>query len=175
MVFSGESLAHRCSRIGSSEASNYFFYKIQKTKFDSSTGRQYDSSLLFIKHGKNLEQTFDQNLKSNLGLSHREENTFDSRIYTQSEQSNSRLGIAKLPGQQRMETLSNCFQINLQSYRETIIGSVCFQTLPPTATIYSLATRPSKCGNRCILTGLEIPISVCFSTIFNYRKSIKGS
>ena len=32
MVFSGESLAHKCFRIRSSEASNSFFYKIQETK-----------------------------------------------------------------------------------------------------------------------------------------------
>ena len=99
MVFSGESLAHKCSGIGSSEASNSFFYKIQKTKFDSSTDRQH-AALLFNKHGRNPEQISDRNLERNLGLSHREENTFDSRIYTQSEQSNSRLGIPKHPGQQ---------------------------------------------------------------------------
>ena len=175
MVFSRENLADKCSRIRSSEASNSFFYKIQETKINSSTDRQHDSSLLFIKHGRNPEQTFNQDLERNLGLSHREENTFDSRIYTQSEQSNSRLGIPKLPGQQRMETLPNCFQTNLQSFRETIIGPVCFQTLPPTATIHNLATRPSKSSNRCISTGLEIPISVCFSTILNDRKGIKES
>ena len=44
MVFSGENMAHKCSRIGSSEASNSFFYKIQKTKFDSSTDKR-DGSL----------------------------------------------------------------------------------------------------------------------------------
>ena len=75
--------------------------------------RQHDSSLLLIKHGRNLEQTFNQDLERNLELSHREENTFDTRIYTQFEQSNSRLGIPKLPGQQRVETLPNCFQLNL--------------------------------------------------------------
>ena len=78
----------------------FFFYKIQKTKFDSSTDRQHDSSLLFIKRERNPKQTFDPNLERSLGLSHREKNTFDSRICTQSEQSNSRLVITKLPGQQ---------------------------------------------------------------------------
>ena len=175
MVFSGESLAHKCSRIRSSEASNSFFYKIQETKINSSTDRQHDSSLLFIKHGRNPEQTFNRNLERNLGLSHREENTFDSRIYTQSEQLNCRLGIPKLPGQQRMRTLLNCFQKNLQSFRETITGTVCFQTLRLTATILSLATTPSTCSNRFTSTGLEISISVCFPTILNYRKGIKES
>ena len=47
MVFSGESLAHKCSRTRSSEASNSFFYKIQGTKINSSTDRQHDS-FLFI-------------------------------------------------------------------------------------------------------------------------------
>ena len=32
MVFSGESLAHKCSRISSIKARNSFFYKIQKFK-----------------------------------------------------------------------------------------------------------------------------------------------
>ena len=50
-----------------------------------------------------------------------------------------------------------------------------FQTLLPTAMIHNLATRPSKCSNRCISTGLEIPISVCFSTTLNDRKGIKES
>ena len=153
MVFSGESFAHKCSRIGRSEASNSFFYKTQKTKFDSSTDGQHDGSLLFIKHGRKPEQKFDCNLERNFGLYHREENTFVSKICTQSEQSNGRLSTSKLPGQQQMETLPNCFQINLQSFRETIIGPVCFQTLPLTTTIHNLATRPSKCSNGCISTG----------------------
>ena len=48
-----------------------------------------------------------------------------SRIYTQSEQSNSRLGIPKLPG---------------QSFRETIIGPVCFQNLTWRPDLQSVAT-----------------------------------
>ena len=95
VVCNGESLARKCSRIGSSEAIVSFIYKIKKTKFHSSTDSQLDSSLLFIKHGKHPEQIFSRNLERNLGLSHREENTFYSRRYTQSEQSNSRLGIPK--------------------------------------------------------------------------------
>ena len=77
-------------------------------------------SLLFIKHGRHPEKTFNRNLEINLGLPHRVENTFDNifggRIYTKSAQSNSRLGIQKLPGQQRMETLPDCFRTNLQSF-----------------------------------------------------------
>ena len=132
-------------------------------------------SLLFIKHGRNPEKTFNRNLEGNLGSYHREENIFDSRIYTQSEQSNSRLGMSKFPGQQPMENLPNCFQTNLQSFKETITGPFCFQTLPPTATIHSLVTRLSKCHNRCISIGLKIAVSVCFSTTLNDRKGIKES
>ena len=119
-------------------------------------------SLLFIKHGRNPEQTFNQNLERILEKSWAIKHP-------------KRLGIPKLPGQQRMETLPNCFQKNLQSFREAIIGPVCFQTLLPTATIHSLATRPSNYSNRCISTGLEIPINAYFSTILNDRKSVKES
>ena len=115
-----------------------------------------------IEEGKECLVSSDQNLKSKLGLSHREENILDSRIHSQPEQSNSSLGIPKLPGQQRMETFPNRFQTNLQSVREKIIGPVCFQTLPSTVTIHSQASRSSKCSNRCISTGLKILISVCF-------------
>ena len=73
--------------------------------------RQNDSSLLFIKHGRNLEQAFDQNLKENLRLFHREESAFESRTYNQSEQSKNRLGIPRLPGQQQMVTLPNCLDL----------------------------------------------------------------
>ena len=104
MVLIGESLARKCSRIRYSDASNSFFYKIQETKINSSMDRQHDSSLLSIRHERNPEQTFNQNLERNLGLSHREENTFDIRIYTQSEQSDSRLSTPKLQGQQPVET-----------------------------------------------------------------------
>ena len=73
MVCSGKSLAHKCSRIRSSEASNSLFYKIQETKINSSTDKQHDSylslSLLFIKHGRNPEQTFNRNLERTLRLS----------------------------------------------------------------------------------------------------------
>ena len=136
IVFSGENLSHIYSKIGSSEADHSLIYKIQKTKFDSSMYRQHDSNFLFIKHGRHPEQTFNRNLEINLGLSHREDNSFDSRIYTQSKQSSSSLGISKLPGQQRMGFFPNCFQTNFQSSRETIIGPVCFQTLPLYATIH---------------------------------------
>ena len=77
------------------------------------TDRQHDSSLLIIKHRRHPQQTFNRNLERNFGLSHREKNTFDSRIYIQSEQSNSRLGIPKLLEQWQMETLPSCFQTNL--------------------------------------------------------------
>ena len=77
------------------------------------TDRQHDSSLLFIKRRRHPQQTFNRNLERNFGLSHREKNTFDSRIYIQSEQSNSRLGIPKLLEQWQMETLPSCFQTNL--------------------------------------------------------------
>ena len=129
VVFSGERLTHKCSRIGSSESSNSFFYKIQKIRFDSLTDRQHDSSVLFITHGRNPEQTFNRNLSNYI-------------------HSLSRLNIPKSPRQPQMEILPNCFETNLQSFRETIIGLVCFQTLSPTATIHSLAARPSKCSNR---------------------------
>ena len=104
------------------EAARLAILSFKKFKKLNSIHQQIDNvtalslSLLFIKHGRNPEQTFNRNLERNLGLPHREENTFDSRIYTKSEQSNSRLGIPKLPGQQRMETLSNCFRTNLQSF-----------------------------------------------------------
>ena len=111
------------------EPSNSFFYKIQKTRFDSLTDRQHDSYVLFIKHGRNTEQTFNRNLSKYI-------------------HSLSRLNIPKSPRQPQMEILPNCFETNLQSFRETIIGLVCFQTLSPTATIHSLAARPSKCSNR---------------------------
>ena len=83
MVFTGEILVHECSRIESSETSNSFFYAIQKTKHDSSTDKEHDSSLLFIKNGRNPEQTFNRNLKRNLELLHRKENTFDSSLSNQ--------------------------------------------------------------------------------------------
>ena len=120
-VFSGKGLAHKCSRIGRSEATNSFIYKIQKPKFDLSSDRQYDSSLLFTKHGRHPEQTFNRNIERNMWLSHREENTLDSRIYTQYDQSNRTLGILKLSGQQRNETLAKCFQTNLQSIRKPVL------------------------------------------------------
>ena len=104
------------------EAARLAILSFKKFKKLNSIHQQIDNvtalslSLLLIKHGRNPEQTFNRNLERNLGLPHREENTFDSRIYTKSEQSNSRLGIPKLPGQQRMETLPNCFRTNLQSF-----------------------------------------------------------
>ena len=54
-------------------------------------------------------------------MSHREKDTFESSIYTQSEHTSSRLDFPKLPGQQRMETLPNCFQTNLNSFRKPLL------------------------------------------------------
>ena len=66
MVFSRESLAHKYSTTGSSEANNSFIYKIQKTKFNSSMASQHDGSLLIIKHGRHPEQAFNRNLRRNV-------------------------------------------------------------------------------------------------------------
>ena len=129
MVFTGEILAHKCPRIESSETSNSFFYAIQKTKYDSSTDKEHDSSLLFIKHGRNPEQTFNRNLKRNFELLHRKENTFDSSL------SNQTADWASQNFQDSSE-LPHWFQTNLQLFSETIIGPVCFQSLPPTAIIH---------------------------------------
>ena len=63
LVFNGESLAHKSYRTEISEASKSFIYKTQKTKFNLSTDRQHDTSLLFSKHGKHPEQTFNRNLE----------------------------------------------------------------------------------------------------------------
>ena len=48
MIFSRESLVHKCSRISSNEASNSLFYKIQETKINSSTDRQHESSFSYL-------------------------------------------------------------------------------------------------------------------------------
>ena len=63
-----------------------------------------------------------------------------------------------------METLPNCFQTNFQLFRKTIIGPVYFQTLPQTSRTNNLATRPSRCSNRYIPKGFEIPVSLYFIT-----------
>ena len=60
---------------------------------------------------------------------------------------------------------------NFQDSSEWKLCPTVFKKMP-TATIHSLANRPSKCSNRCISTRLEISISVCFSTILNDRKSM---
>ena len=46
MVFIGRSLAQKCCRVSSNNVSNSFFYKIKKTKFNSSTDRQHDNPYL---------------------------------------------------------------------------------------------------------------------------------
>ena len=56
------------------------------------------------------QQISNQNLERNLGLSRREENKFDSGIYTQSEESNSRLGIPKISEKQRMKLCPTFFK-----------------------------------------------------------------
>ena len=63
LVFSGEILAHKCSRIKSSKASISFIYRTDKAKFNSSTDRQHGSSLLFTSHGRHPEQTLIKILK----------------------------------------------------------------------------------------------------------------
>ena len=137
MVFTGEILVHKCSRIESSETSNSFFYAIQKTKYDSSKDKEHDSSLLFIKHGRNPEQTFNRNLKRNLELLHRKENTFDSSLSNQTADWASQ----NFQDSSELKLHSIDFKTNLQLFSETIIGPVCFQSLPPTATIH-IAWQP---------------------------------
>ena len=111
MVFSGELLAHKCSKIRSSEAINFSLTKFKKLnsihlRIDNMTALSY-----LLNTGGTLKKHLIEISKKNLALFHREESTFDSRIYTQSEQSNSRLGIPKLPGQQQMVTLPNCVDL----------------------------------------------------------------
>ena len=91
MVFSGESFTDTFSKTGSSEVFNS--KNLIHLRTDNMTALSY---LL------NMEGTQNKHLieisKEVWGLSHREKNTFDRRIYTQFEQSNSRMGILKLLG-----------------------------------------------------------------------------
>ena len=91
MVVSGESFTDTFSKTGSSEVFNS--KNLIHLRTDNMTALSY---LL------NMEGTQNKHLieisKEVWGLSHREKNTFDSRIYAQFEQSNSRMVILKLLG-----------------------------------------------------------------------------
>ena len=133
-------------------------------------------NMIALSYLLNMEDTQNKHLieiLKNLGSAHRYENTFDSRIYTQSEQSNSRLGILILPGHTEKNFCPTVFKQICSHLGKPLFDLFTSKLLPPTVAIHSLATIPLKCTNRCISTGLKIPISVYFSTILNDRKEIK--
>ena len=119
--------AYKWSRIESTEASNSFIYKTRKTKFDLSTDRQHDSSVLFIKHGRHPEQTFNRNLKKIRVSSQIRKYIWRQNIYPVWA-IKQQTGNPNTSWTHRIETLPNCFQTNLQSFRETIVWPVYFQT-----------------------------------------------
>ena len=111
-----ENVAHKCSRARSSEVSHPFIYSLPGSVMNPSLNGQHDSSILLGEDGRNPERTVDQDFKTNLVLSVRETNLSNSRIFSQYRQSFGRLGISQFSGQQRMETLPNVIQNNLQKH-----------------------------------------------------------
>ena len=154
MVSYRENVAHKCSRARSSEVSHPFIHSLPESVINPSLSGQHDTSILLVEHGRNPERTVDQDFKTNLVLSVRETNLSDSRICSQYRQSFSRLGISHFSGQQRMETLPNVIQNNLQKIWDPTCRSVCIPPLPPASTIHVMATGSAEHSNRCITSGL---------------------
>ena len=174
MVSHRENVAHKCSRARSSEVSHPFIYSLPGSVISPSLSGQHDSSII-LEHGRNPERTVDQDFKTNLVLSVRETNLSDSRICSQYRQSFGRLGISQFSGQQRMETLPNVIQNNLQKIWDPTCRSICIPSLPPASTIHVMATRSAEHSNRCITSGLEESVLLCFPPIFPIRSSVKKS
>ena len=159
----------KCSRARSSVVSHPFIYSLPGSVINHSSSGQHDSSILLVEHGRNPERTVDQDFKTNLVLSVRETNLSDSRICSQYRQSFGRLGISQFSGQQRMETLPNVIQNNLQKIWDPTCRSVCIPPLPPASTIHVMATGSAEHSNRCITSGLQESVLLCFLPIFPNR------
>ena len=74
-----------------------------------------------------------------------------------------------------METLPNVIQNNLQKIWDPTCRSVCIPPLPPASTIHVMATGSAEHSNRCIKSGLEESVLLCFPPIFPNRSSVKKS
>ena len=74
-----------------------------------------------------------------------------------------------------METLPNVIQNNLQKIWDPTCRSVCIPPLPPASTIHVMATGSAEHSNRCIASGLEESVLLCFPPIFPNRSSVKKS
>ena len=158
-----------------SEVSHPFIYSLPGSVINPSSNGQHDSSILLVEHGRNPEQVVDQDSKSSLVLSVRETNFSDSRICSQYRQSFGRLGISQFSRQQRMQTLPNVIQNNLQKNWDLTCRSVCIPPLPPASTIHVMATGSAEHSNRCITSELEESVLLCFSPIIPNRSSVKKS
>ena len=156
-------------------SSHPFIYSLPGSVINPSSIGQHDRSILLVEHGTNPERTVDQDFKTNFVLSVRETNLSDSKICSQYRQSFGRLGISQYLRQQRMETLPNVIQNNLQKIWDPTCRSICIPPLPPASTIHVMATGSTEHSNRCITSGLEESVLLCFPTIFPNRFSVKKS
>ena len=71
-----------------------------------------------------------------------------------------------------METLPNVIQNTLQTIWDP---TVCIPPLPPASTIHVMATGSAEHSSRCITSGLEESVLLCFPPIFPNRSSVKKS
>ena len=158
----------------SSRISHQNIHQESQTKVYSYEDRQYHSSFLPSKHGRDQEPDHDKDFQKNLGISSATWDHNYCRMDSITPKCDSRLGVKECKRFRGVETVSSSVPINLSNDGTTKNRPVCIQNISPARTILQLESGPKMPCSGCILPGLDTRLPVCLPSILPDHKSDKA-
>ena len=155
MVRGRENLTHKCSGTASNRIGSIFLHHGGKGESHTLSDRRQGTLVLPFENGGNKERTCDQIEQRNLILSSKSQNGYHSRNPALSTEYSSRQRVKKKNRLFRVASSSQSFSSGFSTARFSDNRSVCFLPMPPTTSIYSLASRSLQSGDRCNDTKLK--------------------
>ena len=175
LVSEGAKSRHSNFGAKSSETFDFNIYKGKETKLNTHSNGQYLSPLLPRENGRDSEQGYVRLSQGNLGLSHATQDHNYCRVPSKQIKCNSRLGISKCPGSQRVEVIPKGISDDLQKMGNPRYGPVCISTVTSGSGVHGLETRPWEQGYRCPSTKLETFVPIRFPSFQSHRPGFSKS
>ena len=144
MVKGGEAFSHKCSRITGIKICNPNFHKKFVTLDHSCSSAQQSCSGISLEDGWYPQFTAFKNKQVNLELSAISSDHNYFRVLSKQFECQSRLGVQECNRLIQLETPSESFSENNQTFMNPSRRSVCLQAVSLTSTIYGMEARSKQ-------------------------------
>ena len=167
----GKSIDHKHPGIISSRTSHKNIHQGLQTSLHTHENRQHCSPFLHSQHGRDTKHAHVDNCKTNLGLPTATQDHNYCRMDPFPSEHNSRLGIQKCVGFDRVEALPKNIPISVSTDGMARDRSLRFQDLAPVEELLQLESRPRLPSSGRFPTGLECSVPICISPILPHYTS----